>query len=57
MNKPVCATFAPGFIVTYFHANPLLAAPKIQEATLIVETSENEAILKSIRDGGSEEQL
>ena len=54
MNKPVYSTFAPGFIATYFHAKPLLAAPKIQEATLIVETSENEAILESIRDGGSE---
>ena len=57
MNKPVYATLAPAFIVTYFHAKPLLAAPKIQEATLIIETSENEAILESIRDGGSEEQL
>ena len=37
---------------TYFHAKPLLPAPKIQKATPIIETSENEAILESIRDGG-----
>ena len=46
----------PGFIATYFHAKPLLAAPKIQKATPIVETSEIEAILESIRDGGGEKQ-
>ena len=49
--------FVPGFIATYFHAKPLLAAPKIQKATPIVETSENEAILELIRDGGGEKQL
>ena len=57
MNKLVQATFVPGFIATYLHAKPLLAAPKIQKATPIIETSENEAILKSIRDGGVEKQL
>ena len=50
MNKVVWATFVPGFIATYFHSKPLLAAPKIKKATPIVETSENEAILESIRD-------
>ena len=45
------------FLATYFHAKPLLVAPKIQKATPIVETSENEAILESIRDGGDEKQL
>ena len=57
MNELVEATFVPGFIATYFQAKPLLAAPKIQKATTIVKTSENEAILKSIRDGGGEIQL
>ena len=49
--------FVPGFIAIYFHAKPLLAAPKIKKATSIIETSENEAILESIRNGGSEKQL
>ena len=47
----------PGFIATYFYAKPLLAAPKIKKATLIVEICENEAILESIRDDGGEKQL
>ena len=54
INKLVQATFVPGFIATYFHAKPLLAATKIQKAIPIIETSENEAILESIREGGSE---
>ena len=46
-------------MATYFHAKSLLAVPKIQKVTLIVETSENETILEleSIRDGGGDEQL
>ena len=43
-------------MVTYFHAKPLLAAPKIPKATPIVEINENEAIVESIRDGGSDKQ-
>ena len=46
--------FVPGFIATYFHSEPLLAASKIKKATLIVKISENEAILESIRDCGGE---
>ena len=57
MNKLAWAMFVPGFIATYFHAKPLLAAPKIQKATPIVETSENEDILELIRDGGGKKQL
>ena len=53
----VQATFVPGFIATFFHSKPLLAAPKIKKATPIVETSENKAILESIRDVGGEKQL
>ena len=49
--------FVPGFIATYFHAKALLVAPKIQKATPIMETSENEAIFKSIIDGGCDKQL
>ena len=49
--------FVPGFIATYFHAKALLVAPKIQKATPIMETSENEAIFKSIIDGGGDKQL
>ena len=28
--------FVPGFIVTYFHAKPLLVAPKIQNRSFIL---------------------
>ena len=50
-------TFVPGFMVTYCHAKPLLAAPKVQKALPIVRTSENVRTLESIRDGGSDKQL
>ena len=49
--------FLPGFIATYFHTKTLLAAPKIQKARPIIETNENKAIFRSIRDGGGEKQL
>jgi hypothetical protein len=42
-------TFVPGFMATYCHANPLLAALKVQKASPIVETSENQPVLESIR--------
>ena len=45
--------FVPGFMATYCHAMPLLAAPKAQ-ASSIVRTSENERIVELIRVGGSD---
>ena len=50
-------TFVPGFMVTYCHAKPLLAAPKVQKALPIVRTSENVRTLESIRDSGSDKLL
>jgi hypothetical protein len=43
----------PGFMAAYCHAKPLLAALKVQKASPIVGTSENEPVLESIRDCGS----
>ena len=40
-------------MATYFHSKPLLAAQKMKKETPVIETSENEAILESIRDGGN----
>jgi hypothetical protein len=39
----------PGFMATYCHAKPLLAALKVQKASPIVERSENQPVLESIR--------
>ena len=50
-------TFVPGFMVTYCHAKPLLAVPKVQKALPIVRTSENVRTLESIRDSGSDKLL
>jgi hypothetical protein len=41
--------FVPGFMATYCHAKPLFAALKLQKASPIVGTSENQPILESIR--------
>ena len=49
--------FVPGFMVTYCHAKPLLAALRVQKVSPIVGTSENERILESIRDSGGDKQL
>ena len=50
-------TFIPGYMVTYCHTKPLLAAPKAQKALPIVGTSENVRTLESIRDSGGDKQL
>ena len=50
-------TFVPGFVAIYYHAKPLLAAPKVQKALPIIRTSENVRTLESIRDSGGDKQL
>ena len=50
-------TFVPGFMATYCHAKPLLAAPKTHKALPIVRTNENARTLESIRDSGGDKQL
>ena len=49
--------FVPGFMATYCHAKPLLAAPKAQKALPTVRTSENMRTLELIRDSGDDKQL
>ena len=46
--------FTPGFMATYCHAIPLLAAPKALKASSIVGTSENERTVEWIRISGSD---
>ena len=47
------STFVPSLMATDCHGKPLLAAPKVQKASLIVKTSENE----NSRESGNNNQL
>jgi hypothetical protein len=53
MNKHICA----GFMATYCHNQPLLAALKVYNASPIVGTSENQPVLESIRESGCDKRL
>jgi hypothetical protein len=39
--------FIPGFMAVYCHTKPLMAALKVQKASPIVRTSEDEPVLES----------
>ena len=49
--------FIPGFMATYCHTIPLLAAPKALKASSIIGTSENERTVEWIRVSGSDKYL
>ena len=49
--------FITGFMATYCHAMPLLAAPKVLKASSIIGTSENEITVEWIRVSGSDKYL